>query len=1231
MLGATLVAGFFVAPVTHSTIQANAPVAHAATENVVEASQAVPIREQLQAVHGSDVLVADIFENAFNKSFEFFVNVLSGALGAVTDVLTTVLNKASTLLQQDVAKRLWGVVRNYVNYFLILILIVSSVMTILRVDTKNYSLGRILPGVVWAALLTNFSYLIVTALVGVADIFTHIFLGQIDKVDPETRMKPFQGIAHFLTDSSNVSFGSAGGAALDSLGSLVGFVIALIITILVFAAVALLWLARSAVLYVLLITSPIIFALNIVPFTRQYVSRWWDAFRTWALFGPMSAFLIFLAYTSLYGAVISAVGNGGDGTNVSMLIFLGLFSFILFLSAYIPLTQAGPIGKAAANAFQKYAKEYTTTGGKAAANLFFKPWGGAAAAVSRGYGEFVGTSGGAREKIKALVGGAKEGFVEGFVGTRPVQTIEARIESEKSKIARMKKEEELEIKRRRLIAIGEEPTNPTQKRERAKLINELARDRSEEVVQYSDLKILEEEIENPRDKLQKEIAEKALESKSSMPGAENIINKLIVRPRYEELRARKDFEELSKKLESVEADATRSGEIEEELEFLLSQTPNASVPLSKEEEGEMNSFRFRTLAKAEAKVVATEEDILKLAQGAIKPDPVKEENESEASFKARLRKTRIDRSIKVEAMKMLSTEGKGAFGDEKRRGAPSMKRAVALVGKILEAGRSDQGGGVTQQLQSLVNTIARFNEGEDRNKVERLSAISALHLLSEESIPENIRKEAKEILERLREREFVDHDSMILNKKAYDATKSWRVAGAKPEDFKPKQHLYDKEFAMAQMIFEPGSVKFTEKQKQAMNREFGNLSINDLARGKSNAVMVDFEKLGVEELRKPGQNWNEVLGKNITDPTLLKKVRAGLKRQINTERTELENKQARGVALTSPESRRFEMLTKAGQQLDRIDSGEVPDKGMQLINSGSVPVAMTVSAAKHALVHERVHSENPEWGEEAVRANTQERLEARNYSFSKENGKEVESEIQQIKEGARPNETASHLAGRNIEVPAPDGKTEMVASSEIGAQVFAGVNTVEDTSVPAPPKVTTQTTESPAPSVPQEQPFVTPSAPILEAEQSTPAAPATPTEPTPRVERPAEPQAPQVSPQSPPPLTQEPTIPRPEIRPTPQPEQSTPVAPAESSQPPRVEKPAESQKPQRSPRPEANRTAQSEQPTPATPTEPTPRVEGPAEPQTRPEPEIPRTEEGSSEQSPIESEEGLDNNEENNR
>jgi len=400
---------------------------------VIEAAS--PIREQLQTAHRGATVVAaapwwtleGAFRNIFNNAFSAFVNILGAVLAAAARALTWILNNASKILEQETAKDLWGMVRNYVNYLLILILIVASVFTILRIDTKNYSLSRILPGIVWAALLTNFSYLIVQALIGVADIFTLVFLGKVNEAGA------FDALGTLLSDSAINAANSSAGAAWSTTGSvvnalitLIGFIIGMLVAALAFSFLALLWLARTAVLYVLLITSPIMFALNIVPATQGYVKRWWEAFRTWVLFGPISAFFIFLAYTTLYGAASSALRNAANLSNSSLLIFILLFSVMLFYAAYIPLTQAGPLGKQAAGLLQKWvggnlgkaASWAGKTGLQKGATLAAKPFGSLYGGISRLVAppkDAVGE--GAWKRVFT-------GFNKGWIETKPLQTFE---------------------------------------------------------------------------------------------------------------------------------------------------------------------------------------------------------------------------------------------------------------------------------------------------------------------------------------------------------------------------------------------------------------------------------------------------------------------------------------------------------------------------------------------------------------------------------------------------------------------------------------------------------------------------------------------------------------------------------------------------------------------------------------------------------------------------------------
>ncbi|MBI2582779.1 hypothetical protein HYV98_00795 [Candidatus Azambacteria bacterium] len=192
----------------------------------------------------------------------------------------------------------WGIVRDTVNMFFVIILLVIAFATIFGVE--SYGLKRALPRLIMAALLVNFSLIIAGVIVDLANVMTHFFLSQagggtkisesiaqgmkilniFQPTDPES----------FLKDVGNdlsVGFSAFAGAVFS--------VIFLLAAIFVFLAMIFMFLGRIVWIWFLLILAPAAWLLWILPMTEGLWKKWWSTFLKYAFFAPVAAFFIYLA------------------------------------------------------------------------------------------------------------------------------------------------------------------------------------------------------------------------------------------------------------------------------------------------------------------------------------------------------------------------------------------------------------------------------------------------------------------------------------------------------------------------------------------------------------------------------------------------------------------------------------------------------------------------------------------------------------------------------------------------------------------------------------------------------------------------------------------------------------------------------------------------------------------------------------------------------------------------
>lgn len=240
-----------------------------------------------------------------------FVNIIVGALAAIVRwvvwALATliVIPLLETTLSMD-AKAIaggpilegWRFVRDIVNMFFILFLIVIGLGTMLRLESYNFR--KLLVSLIMMALLVNFSLLIGRIIIEVADVAQFSFLPARVSVGGEGA-EGISGVKFLYKQLSTVhitSIADGFGITADASGAIattftILFQLALELGVmLTFAALAVFMLIRTVALWILLVLSPLAFALAVLPATKSLSSKWWTNFIKYALFAPIIAFFL---------------------------------------------------------------------------------------------------------------------------------------------------------------------------------------------------------------------------------------------------------------------------------------------------------------------------------------------------------------------------------------------------------------------------------------------------------------------------------------------------------------------------------------------------------------------------------------------------------------------------------------------------------------------------------------------------------------------------------------------------------------------------------------------------------------------------------------------------------------------------------------------------------------------------------------------------------------------------
>lgn len=246
----------------------------------VEASLA---RSIASAIIGSILLA--VFSVMLMLSMLFF-QIGDGILRVVTS--TSFIGASYTT--NPVVVYGWGIVRDLVNMFFVIILTLIGLGTALRI--KNYAWQKTLPRLVAVILLINFSPVILGLFIDFSNIFMNFFLSSI--AGESWLIGKFSQDIQALSKSMSGVFGN-----WDSFSSAMAMPIGLTMVNIGYGLFsilyAILFLMRYIVLWILIILSPLAFAAYILPSTESIANKWRNQFMQWCIIGIPAAFFLYMS------------------------------------------------------------------------------------------------------------------------------------------------------------------------------------------------------------------------------------------------------------------------------------------------------------------------------------------------------------------------------------------------------------------------------------------------------------------------------------------------------------------------------------------------------------------------------------------------------------------------------------------------------------------------------------------------------------------------------------------------------------------------------------------------------------------------------------------------------------------------------------------------------------------------------------------------------------------------
>ncbi|OGF20824.1 hypothetical protein A2316_01820 [Candidatus Falkowbacteria bacterium RIFOXYB2_FULL_38_15] len=188
----------------------------------------------------------------------------------------------------------WVIVRDLVNMFFVVVLLVIAIATILKIE--SYSYKKMLGRLVLMAVLVNFSKTISLLFIDFAQVVMMTFVNGFQAAGggnfvTALGLTEILAVRNTATAAELSSFTTAG-------AYLLGLIMIIISTVVVGMMLVIL-VMRMIVLWILIVLSPLAFFLSIIPQAKKYADQWWSMFTEYVLVGPILAFFLWLSLVSV--------------------------------------------------------------------------------------------------------------------------------------------------------------------------------------------------------------------------------------------------------------------------------------------------------------------------------------------------------------------------------------------------------------------------------------------------------------------------------------------------------------------------------------------------------------------------------------------------------------------------------------------------------------------------------------------------------------------------------------------------------------------------------------------------------------------------------------------------------------------------------------------------------------------------------------------------------------------
>ena len=248
---------------------------------------------------------------------------------------------------------IWNNIRTLADVLFVLIFLVMIFANTLQFNLNAYTIKKVIPKLVAAAILVQFSFIISAVIIDLGNILGQGIASLVGNVTIGTVNNNHQGGVGSILNTLGAPIDILAGLGLAAVIGIPTILVALITALIGAIGVLFTLIARRLIIVILVILAPLAFAAWVLPGTEKYFSMWLKMFIRITLMYPMIIFLL-----SAAAVAGSAVKNGSEIENLLAAI-LPIIAFFM-----IPMTfkWAGGAMSLAAGGFNKATGKVTSSG-----------------------------------------------------------------------------------------------------------------------------------------------------------------------------------------------------------------------------------------------------------------------------------------------------------------------------------------------------------------------------------------------------------------------------------------------------------------------------------------------------------------------------------------------------------------------------------------------------------------------------------------------------------------------------------------------------------------------------------------------------------------------------------------------------------------------------------------------------------------------------------------------------